>query len=605
MKRRDFVRKATAGSIAIGIGATTNGLWSCRENLNEKDIFPFFKYADKYNIGDYIPKDQGGKFVHEQLINSEDDKIITEAIRGGLIEKEFGNPIDWRKGNRKQINRWLNRLYYVPSFARMYYLTGDNSYLKEMILFLDNWEKGNPRSLEIEETKFTWWDMDVAWRALNLSWFYFLGYDGLTDKDKKGLYLMIEDHSEVLFKEFSIKKITTHNHQSFAATVMLYIAVLFPSLPKSKGLINLSMNIFKFHIENAFYKDGGNVEQMFGYMPFAAFMFRDMYLLCKSANIEIPDGTVTLLQSLANYLHTIAQPNGTTPPVNDSFEMPVSYTIETIEDALDGNLDLKPQASHYFEDTQIGIIRSSNPELEPWYVLVNPASVVGGHANAGRLGFHLWYNNSPIIIDSGCCNYDNPLFKNWYRSTLAHNSVVINDREEEPKSNNKPLWYKKRKTGNRIVSWSDSKDLKFFRMISPGSDDINSSVNWHRDIVLIKDKYLLINDYFNSPEKNNFKVVFHFTPSKIEVDQKRKILTVKNGDNPYKLIPADPKGIKGINIYEGYAFINGENILIPYVTFELEGIGDVHSSIKIVPDTNHDAINPVSKELPNIKMKSK
>jgi hypothetical protein len=57
--------------------------------------FPFYKYAAKHNIWEFIPMDQGGRLVHLQLIGSEKDERIVAKVRRKSFFSPWGNPIQW------------------------------------------------------------------------------------------------------------------------------------------------------------------------------------------------------------------------------------------------------------------------------------------------------------------------------------------------------------------------------------------------------------------------------------------------------------------------------------------------------------------------------
>ena len=202
-----------------------------------------------------------------------------------------------------------------------------------------------------------------------------------------------------------------------------------------------AMIILNHHLANAFYADGGNVEQMFGYYPFQAHLFRDAFLLCTANGIEPPVNSLPMLRKMALYLAAVERPDGTVPQVNDSYEMPVRPILATISDILETMAVAEDQESNFFPDTQVAVLREGGPS--GWYLIANPASVIGAHAHAGRLGFELWNNGSPLLIESGCCNYDDPALVSWYRTTRAHNSVVIDGVTEEATSSSQ-LWVPRR-----------------------------------------------------------------------------------------------------------------------------------------------------------------
>jgi len=143
--RRKFLKNIAASTTGIALGSSfiLNGCTGKSSNPN----FPFYSYLKPYNFGDFIPKDQGGKFIQQQLINSEEDAVIVEAVRNGLLQKILGDPINWAKLETTELEKsvWLNRFYYLPPFARLYYLTKDKSYLEDMMKIVRLWINDNPR----------------------------------------------------------------------------------------------------------------------------------------------------------------------------------------------------------------------------------------------------------------------------------------------------------------------------------------------------------------------------------------------------------------------------------------------------------------------------
>ena len=109
--------------------------------------FPFYRFVPIYNFGDIMPKDQGGKFIQTEIFGTEEDAVIVQKVRAGILYEIFGKPIGWEKFEKTRLETsvWVNRLYFLPSFARMYYLTKDKSYVKDMMAFLNEWIEANPR----------------------------------------------------------------------------------------------------------------------------------------------------------------------------------------------------------------------------------------------------------------------------------------------------------------------------------------------------------------------------------------------------------------------------------------------------------------------------
>lgn len=592
INRRNFLKKSLIGTGLAVSGSLIQSVLKAetffiseklksKPGASDEGIFPFYSYIQEYNFGEFIPKDQGGKFVQMELIGTEEDRKIAEIIKGGLIERNMGNPPDWSIFEKTELEKsvWFNRFYYLPSFARLYYLDKNEDHLKPMMEILKNWIKKNPVEGP-SNSKYNWFDMQVAWRSINLSWCYYLGKEGLSAADKETIYKLQGEHAKILMKDFGKKELNEFNHQSHGALAILYLGILFPSLPESQELIATGLRIMKHHVDHAFYEDGGNVEQMFGYYPFMTSVIRDEYLLCKDNKIVGIEHSVPLLKKMYTYLSTIAQPDNTVPPINDSYEETISYIIPTLVGII-GEDDLPDlQRTACFKDSQIAVICSEIEAENPWYVFMNAARLIGSHAHAGRLAFNAWFNNKPIFVDSGCCNYDNPLLVEWYRTSAAHNTVLIDGNSDFATSQKNVQWAAKRYTDNVIERLIIDADYKLCRMVSPASDETNRGVNWTRDVILVADKYLLIHDFFDTDAQHRYETIFRFADIKVSPVRSTNRLLIDSGDK-LALMPVSQGDSAKLNIKEGYFGTHAKNIKTPTSIYESIHQGPFHSSFLI------------------------
>ncbi|MFA5848814.1 MAG: alginate lyase family protein [Bacteroidales bacterium] len=552
----------------------------------QKGNFPFYEFAGIYNFGDIIPKDQGGKFVQVELLNTENDAIIVHKIRNGLLYEKFGNPIDWERYEKTELETsvWINRLYFLPSFARMYYITKDKSYLTDMMSILNTWIKDNPRVPGSEKRTFNWRDMQVAWRSIHLSWCYYLAKDGLSSEDKTTIENIQKEHAAVLLSWFAAQPLNDFNHQSHGALAMLYLSCLFPNLDTDGKLEINAIRILTHHMISAHYKDGGNIEQMFGYFPFQTSIFRDMFLLCKANNIKYPSGLVPLLHKMLSYMSALAQPDETMPPVNDSYEMSIIPSVAILNSILKTDVSTKSAVSAFYPDTQIAVMRSGKVEEKSnWYILLNPAIRIGSHAHAGRLGVYLWYNNKPVLIDAGCSNYDKPIKNRWYRTSMAHNTVLI-DGTQDAESSSDAEYAKKRDTENRITDWADKENYKYCRMVSPHSDPTNCNVTWARSIALIKDEFAVIYDCFTTKDKHSYEVLFHTPPVEVLPNSDDKSVRIK-GDSSISLIPVKSDALISINVTNEYFYLNGSDYKAPMINYTYKSGGNLNAVTIVFPES--------------------
>jgi len=560
--------------------------------------FPFYPFAQRFDFGDIMPKDQGGKFIQMELINTESDALIVQKIRNGLLSEIYGNPINWEKYEKTEIEKsvWLNRFYYLPSFAKMYYVTKDKSYLRDMMSILITWIKDNPRLEGSEKRTYNWRDMQVAWRSINLTWCYYLGKNGLSSEDKSLIINLQKEHASVLLTWFGKQQLDYYNHQSHGGLAMLYIASMFPELDRKKELEINAMRILTHHTNNAFYNDGGNLEQMFGYYPFETSIFRDMYLLCSSNNIKYPDNLIPLLKKMTSFLSVFSQPDETMPPVNDSYEMTIIPTISILNSVLKFNIKTKSDSSAFLTDTQIAVMRSGNDKNKSkWYILINPAVRIGTHAHAGALGFHLWYNNKPVLVDAGCCSYDNPLKNKWYRTSKAHNTVLI-DGKQDAESSSEKKYVKKRDADNRIIDWENKENYKYCKMVSQKSELSNCNVKWERNIALIKDEFAVIYDYSEATEPHKYEILFHTLPVGTQINHDFKVVSIYK-DSLMTIIPVNADSIDKVEISNEFVCINGLDHKAPMLNYSISAAGNLNSVFILMPRIKDFAKIKVQKKI--------
>jgi len=292
-----------------------------------------------------------------------------------------------------------------------------------------------------------------------------------------------------------------------------------------------------------------------------------------------------MLKKMAIYLAAVERPDGTVPQVNDSYEMPVRAILDTINEITGVAAVASGKGISGFSDTQVAVMRDGGPE--GWYVLANPASVIGAHAHAGRLGFELWHGGSPLLIDSGCCNYDEPELVTWYRTTRAHNTVII-DGVSEAATSSSMLWVPRRETPNRITGLLPGNEISAVEMISPPDEATNSSVRWTRKITLVKGRFAVISDRFEAGGEHNYEILMHFPPSEVTPDQTGRSLKIKT-DRVTEIFAADPAGEGRFVAGTGMVSIKGSTVTAPVASLNLRRKGNTESHLLVIPSNGDGA----------------
>lgn len=548
--------------------------------------FPFYAYARQYDIWNFTPLDQGGRLIQLQLIGSERDADVIKAIRSPGFFAPWGEPIRWDSLEKTELEKsvWLNRWYFLPCFARQYYLTRDRSCLDEILKFIRKWVAENPVPSNLDEyfatKKYNWRDMQVAWRMQNLAWCYFLGRDGYSAAEKRELFELAKTHARVLLEYFGKQPFNENNHQSHGASAMLYAALLFPDIPEAGALKESAFAILNHHLEKAFYDDGNSVELVPGYYPFFASIFRDAFLLCESNHIAPPPRSAERLKQFYDFITTVVQPNGHMPPINDSTESDPSVSIRVLAELVslpNGG----SRASHWFSASDQAVTRDASSVI-PAYAFLDAGSRVAAHWHAGKLGFHLWFWDKPFVIDSGICDYDDKLRRGWFNKAEAHNTILVDGKgdydwtqfNETTRSN----------AGSRIVQWESNDKYDWAVMEHTGFRERQAPVSWVRHFVLLKGFGALVVDQLESGSAHDYTWLFHLLPCTPQVD--KKAIQTDFRDHNLLLLPAESGALVGPKVSNGTMSRQGVNVTNPIVKYEVHG-AKIQQAYFFVPRKGH------------------
>lgn len=519
-----FILAVAQASLAppASLGATAHATDVRRDGGEVRTgSFPFLAYAARHEFLEFTPLDQGGRLVQLQVIGSERDEDVVRAVRTPGFFSAWGNPIGWDALEKEQVEKsvWLNRWYFLPSFARQYHLTGDATLLEDVMAFVRRWRAENPPPDDvrayIQSKRRNWRDMQVAWRVQNLAWCYFLGGDGFTAAERKELFTLIDEHAQVLLEDFGTRTLNENNHQSHGATTMLFAALLFPEVRNAAALRTKAVEILEHHLAHAFFEDGNSVEQCPGYYPFFVSIFRDAHLLCRANDVEPPARSEERLRQFYHYLGRVAQPDGTMPPINDSSESESAPSLRVLAELLGEPFPYPAPRSHRFAASHQAIMRDLDPGA-PTYVFLDAGPHVVSHWHGGKLGFHLWYWGRPLLVDSGVSNYDDPLRRQWYLRPQAHNTILVDGRGDYDPTT--ILRSRRPAAGSRIEHWETTQGFDWAVMKHEGFPDREAPVEWTRHFVLLKGVGCVVVDHLESTVEHDYTWLFHLPPSTPSVD---------------------------------------------------------------------------------------
>lgn len=177
--------------------------------------------------------------------------------------------------------------------------------------------------------------------------------------------------------------------------------------------------------------DGGHYERSPMYHAQVMCDFLECVRLLKAFGRPIPSGTNERLQAMASFLEALSYPDGTLALFNDAANTeetrprPILEAARRIHgDSPTGPRSEFPQAGYY--------LWTSPDETEKIIVDAGPPAVSYNlaHAHCDLLSFELRVGGKPWIVDTGIHGYGGDRYREYCRSTRAHNTIMIDGREQ-------------------------------------------------------------------------------------------------------------------------------------------------------------------------------
>jgi hypothetical protein len=447
------------------------------------------------------------KFMAE-IIQQADD-VCDHRIRLFGNSFNLGDEIDWYKDYAHDVNCpridyakinyripsqtgdimyiwWLNRHQHLMPAAIAYYLTGDSHYSDEVLGQLESWLGECP--YPIGPAWLT--GIEVGIRLLTWSWlFRFLFATGkppnCSDSFLVSWLLSIQQHTEYIHSHPA--RFSSANNHAIAETVgVMAAAVTWPSLFEHKNYPAHCCRKLVKEAERQVSHDGVYQEQSTSYHAFALELMLNACMLDEPTREEL--GPV--IGSMADFLNALLGDNDIPPDFCDADNAVASgilprspqYYRQVVTAALtlsgehenEKISQLSSPVHWYTGMTCAPDVKPENGDFSDGGYIVWKGKMSDGiklqicmdtgplgygslaaHGHADALSFTLDVNNEPVFIDPGTYAYhDEPVWRDYFRSTRAHNTLVL-DGENQAAIRGPFLWDNKYDAYARHVVMSE------------------------------------------------------------------------------------------------------------------------------------------------------
>lgn len=387
----------------------------------------------------------------------------------------------------------LSRFQHIPILGQAYWLSNDKKYLQEFQDQIEDWISKNPVEMSVNWTMA----MDVAIRACNwITGIYFFKNCGLNEVFLTNLNKSLYMHGEFIIKNLSNPP-KSNNHYISNLVGLIWLGIYFRNLKYKKNKAELWLNFAISELEKEMlkqvYDDGCDWEAATYYHCLVTEFILYTAVLCKYNNILFSDIFYQRLEKMCEFIMNITKPNGNIPLIGDidngRFIMLTGYGDDEMRDfryllgvgaEFFNREDFRRYAGNqmaalwilknFKKPSGAKCNQSSKAFLQGGYFLLcnnrvyliircgkNGTGGSGTHTHNDQLAFELNIDGEDFIIDPGMYAYtsDYPM-RNLFRSTRYHNTVWIENIEQNDFDPNSKGFRMEDQTNARMISSEDS-----------------------------------------------------------------------------------------------------------------------------------------------------
>jgi uncharacterized heparinase superfamily protein len=486
----------------------------------------------------------------------------------------------------------LSRFQHLSTLGKAYWYTADEKYAGEFVDSVSDWIAANPVEFGVNWTCA----MEAAIRAVNWIWaFGFFSHSARVVSFGNVLASALVAHGR--FIEANLEYHTVDgtkfgtNHLLCGLVGLLYIAAFLPDCPDSGRWRDLASGELFREVERQFRPDGGNFEASTRYHGLSLELILVALRLCRALQIEVPPAVADRTEAAVEYTLYYTRPDGSVPQIGDCDDgvllslastppgefPPASHRhllalgslmfrradfaraagtlgeyafwftgppgLNAFESLVQSKL-ASPLGSRLFPMTGVCIMRKRDRHM---LVDVGPNGQggLGGHAHNDTLSFELFAGDSPFIIDPGTyCYTSDCLARDTFRSTAAHNTVVVDGVEINPIDPRRPFFLAERAVAS-VTRWSTEESRDCLTAEHRGYSCLRDPVTHSRTIVFDKTaECWLVCDQIVGSGTHLCELYFHAAPGLVaSLDGTSRLILPAASSHGLLVMPLETVGL--------------------------------------------------------------
>jgi len=425
---------------------------------------------------------------------------------------EFRNCISWHPPETTFLWRYNLHYFDYAYDLGVAYLSSKRGriYSRFKAIVLD-WIKNNPLGKTIG-----WDPYPTSLRIVNwIKAFHF--FAKVLEEDQEFRRALLRSlYTQTIFLKDNIEYHLLNNHVIENAKALLMAGLFFNNRVAQTWRKKGEKILWK-ELKRQVADDGGHFELSPMYHTAVMLSYLEAVTALRSRNFSVPGWVNHSIKRMVKYLSGLCHPDGEIAFLNDSALGMTSPTQNVLEASRLYGYDLREEQSRNsvqftpFSKTGYYVVNDNGHQS----FFVFDCGMLGpnfqpGHGHCDTLSYEWSYGGERVVVDSGVDDYyRQDKWRSYYRSTRAHNTIMIDGKEQSE------IWGNFR-VGKRAyvfpVRWVKNNHLVFIQGEHDGYRNLPGRVGHKRSAALVDGLFLVIFDEIMGSGRHLVESFVHFHP---------------------------------------------------------------------------------------------
>lgn len=246
----------------------------------------------------------------------------------------------------------------------------------------------------------------------------------------RGIHSVI--YSQLLWLEENLEVHLRANHLLKNLTALSWGSIIFSGVDALRWRSRLQQ--LWAEVDEQVLRDGGHFERSPMYHAAVLSDLLETLALCQAAAVHVPDSVLIHLTQMTRVLQLFTRRDGTIHLLNDAAnnERPSPREVVYLARKILGKSFAPPRGHYALENTGYhGWIGHKGDDARLIIDAGPPGpSYLPAHAHCDMLSYELDLRGHPVVVDSGVHGYGGDPYREYVRSTRAHNTVGFAGKEQ-------------------------------------------------------------------------------------------------------------------------------------------------------------------------------